>query len=238
MKILIASLILSLAGIMTSCTESHASSSHDHATPENGAQFKEGHGVSLTDSMLKSINLKTAEVAEENITPAIIVQLQTVKKGKEAIGWLTPEQAVGIKPGMSVDIKVTSSKGGPLQGKVLKVERETAIASGESEMTVELSAELAAGTPLAATILLDKAEGLTAVPKSALLTTAEGNFVYAKNGDYYVKTPIKTGAASSTHVEVLDGLYTGDEIVTSPVMSLWLAELQVLRGGKACTCGH
>jgi hypothetical protein len=39
-------------------------------------------------------------------------------------------------------------------------------------------------------------------------------------------------------VEITDGLYAGDQIVTSPVNDLWMAELQILRGGKACTCGH
>jgi multidrug efflux pump subunit AcrA (membrane-fusion protein) len=58
------------------------------------------------------------------------------------------------------------------------------------------------------------------------------------NGFYYVRTPVKVGASGGEHVEITDGLYAGDEIVVSPVMSLWLAELQVLRGGKACTCGH
>ena len=49
---------------------------------------------------------------------------------------------------------------------------------------------------------------------------------------------MKVGAANEQSVEITDGLYAGDEIVAAPVMSLWMAELQVLRGGKACTCGH
>lgn len=72
----------------------------------------------------------------------------------------------------------------------------------------------------------------------ALLKTAEGSFVYTVNGSFYVRSPVKTGAANNKFVEITDGLYSGDEIVTTPVISLWMAELQVLRGGKACTCGH
>ena len=79
---------------------------------------------------------------------------------------------------------------------------------------------------------------MTAIPQAALLTTAEGTFVYAKNDEFFLRTSVKVGARSGDHVEITDGLYTGDEIVTTPVMALWLAELQVLRGGKACTCGH
>jgi hypothetical protein len=39
-------------------------------------------------------------------------------------------------------------------------------------------------------------------------------------------------------VQITDGLYAGDQVVVQPVMSLWLAELQSLRGGKACADGH
>ena len=58
------------------------------------------------------------------------------------------------------------------------------------------------------------------------------------NGKFYLRTAVKVGAMNEQAVEITDGLYSGDEIVASPVMSLWMAELQVLRGGKACTCGH
>lgn len=74
------------------------------------------------------------------------------------------------------------------------------------------------------------------IPRSALLSTVEGHFVYARNGDFYLRTPVKTGTQSSERIEIVDGLYAGDEVVTAAVMSLWLAELQYLRGGKACAC--
>ena len=59
-----------------------------------------------------------------------------------------------------------------------------------------------------------------------------------RNGKFFVRTPVTAGAMNDDHVEITEGLYAGDEVVTTPVMSLWMAELQVLRGGKACTCGH
>jgi hypothetical protein len=49
---------------------------------------------------------------------------------------------------------------------------------------------------------------------------------------------VKLGAINHEWAEVTDGLYAGDQIVVSPVMTLWLAELQSLRGGKACADGH
>lgn len=232
-------LLLTLSLCVASCTDSQASSREASTqAPENGAQFKEGKGVSLTDVMAKSINLQTAEVTEENMTPAVLLQLQTVHKGTEASGWLTAEQASSIRPGMEVDLRVAHPKAAFLKGKVSRVEKTNIIASGDFEIAVQTPTTLEAGTAVSATVRLDPSEGRTAIPKSALLATAEGSFAYAKNGEFYVRTPIKVGAISDAHVEVTEGLYAGDEVVTSPVMSLWLAELQVLRGGKACTCGH
>ena len=49
---------------------------------------------------------------------------------------------------------------------------------------------------------------------------------------------VTVGAMNEDHAEITEGLFAGDSVVTTPVMSLWMAELQVLRGGKACTCGH
>ena len=103
---------------------------------------------------------------------------------------------------------------------------------------METSSPLEIGERVLATFHTPEGDAVTAVPRSALLKTAEGNFVYAVNGEFYVRTPVKVGAMSDEHAEITDGLYAGDQIVVSPVMSLWLAELQVLRGGKACTCGH
>lgn len=238
MKTLALALLLFLALCTTSCTDSQASSDHEAtASPENGAQFTEGKGVILTESMAKSIALKTAEVTDEKMTPVIMLNLQTATKGNQAIGWVTPEQAANLRVGTRAELKVAADKSKTFEGKVVRIE-PSIIANGDLEIIVEIPTALDAGTAINAVIRLEQGAERTAIPKSALLATAEGNFVYAKNAEFYLRTPVKTGAVSDQHVEIVDGLYSGDEIVTSPVMSLWLAELQVLRGGKACTCGH
>ncbi len=237
--ILLGILLLGLTSALSSCTESHASSSHKHDAPppENGAQYKEGKGIALTEVMAQSIDLKVAEVQEEDMTPVFIAELQSVQRGNEASGWISADQAARVQTGMKVDLRVPGHQN-IVSGTVTRLEKSLYGAGGDFEVAVAAPTDLKAGTAINATFRLEPAEGLTAIPKSALLTTAEGKFVYAKNGEYYVRTPVKTGAVSDAYVEVLDGLYTGDEIVTAPIMSLWLAELQILRGGKACTCGH
>lgn len=235
MLLTIASLF-ALAGMLSSCTESKASIAAA-PTPENGAQFKEGQGLSLTETMAEAIDLKVAEVQEETIAPVFTAELQSVHRGKEASGWMSAEQAERVTLGMKADLKLAGAAE-TISGKVLRIERSAFAAGGDYEVVVESPSELDPGVSVAATFRLKADGNLTAIPKSALLSTAEGHFVYAKNGEYYVRTAVKIGAVGEEHVEILDGLYTGDEIVTSPVMSLWLAELQSLRGGKACNCGH
>jgi multidrug efflux pump subunit AcrA (membrane-fusion protein) len=232
MKLLLLTLLIPIAAVLTSCNESSASPRHDDAAaPENGAQFKDGKGVSLTALMIKSIGLQTAEVQEEKIAPSFTITLQAVQRGTEANGWLTGAQAARVQPGMEVGF-------GSAKGSVLRVEKAPYVTLGDFEVTVQTAAPVEAGSALSATFRFPAGDAVTAIPKAALLTTAEGTFVYAKNDEFYLRTPVKVGAASGEHVEITDGLYTGDEIVTTPVMSLWLAELQILRGGKACTCGH
>lgn len=223
-------LIVPLAASLPSCSDSTASPSTATA-PENGAQFKEGKGVTLTSLMAQSIGLKTAEVLEEKIAPAFTISLQAMQRGTEASGWLTAEQASRVQAGMEIEL-------GPAKGSVLRIEKAAYVTLGDYEVTVQTAAPVEAGNAISATFRFPAGDAVTAIPTSALLTTAEGTFVYAKNDQFFLRTPVKTGARSGDHVEITDGLYTGDEIVTAPVKALWLAELQVLRGGKACTCGH
>jgi hypothetical protein len=77
-----------------------------------------------------------------------------------------------------------------------------------------------------------------AVPAGALLRTVKGDFVYVANGEWFLRTPVKTGRADATHIEITDGLYEGDTVVIQGVRGLSLAEIQALNGGVGCADGH
>ncbi len=219
---------------------------HRGRPPENGAQFKEKQGLALTDSMKNAIALKVAEVEETKVAPSFTVALHVRADGggiqrvsfsptaNAASGWLTAEQAALVQEGMEVELRGESPGATRESGKVRRMEKAPYQMLGDFEVTVESTSPLETGARVLATFHAPAGEAVTAIPRSALLKTAEGSFVYAINGEFYVRTPVKVGAVSDDHAEITDGLYTGDEIVVSPVMSLWLAELQFLRGGKAC----
>ncbi|MEO6786097.1 MAG: hypothetical protein ABI318_08185 [Chthoniobacteraceae bacterium] len=242
---ILASIALATAFALSGCGPAAAKPA-EHP-PENGAQFKKGQGIALTDTMKKAIGLKVAEVGEEKIAPTFTVALHVMSGGgsqrtalsptaNEASGWITSAQAALVKPGAEIALRADDAK--QMRGTVKRIEKAPYATLGDFELTVETATPLEIGERVAATFLGPAGDAVTAIPRSALLTTAEGSFIYAVNGEFYVRTPVKVGALSDKHVEITDGLYAGDQVVVSPVMSLWLAELQVLRGGKACTCGH
>ncbi len=85
---------------------------------------------------------------------------------------------------------------------------------------------------------LPGAAGAPAIPESALLRTVRGEFVFVANGGWYLRTPVRTGAAAGGWIEIRDGLYEGDTVVAQGARALWLAEIQAVNGGVSCTHGH
>ena len=235
MKHLFLSLSILTLAFLPSCTDSAASDEHSpDSNPENGAQFRKGEGLSLTDEMARSIGLQTAEVTEEQITATLSLSLRPVPGGNESSGWLPAVEAEKFQPGAVLELATSPSQ----KATVIRVEKPAFATASESEIIVRVEPPLVEAAEVRAMLRLPAGAAVATIPASALLSTAEGKFVYARNGKFFVRTPVKVGAVSADHVEIADGLYSGDEVVSTPVMSLWMAELQVLRGGKACTCGH
>lgn len=225
---------LAFATLNTSCQKSDAAvTKTEPAAPENGAQFKKGEGLSITDEMKTSIGLKVEDVAEEKVGSSVAMNL-TVADAHTATAWVSPGEAGKITNGMQVIIQDGSDS---LKGTVERVDL-AAVGGGDAEIVVKAGSEMPVGRTLKATAAHPEGDAVAAIPASALLKTAEGTFAYTVNGKFFVRTPVTVGASNDQLVEITDGLYAGDQVVTTPVMSLWMAELQVLRGGKACTCGH
>ena len=85
---------------------------------------------------------------------------------------------------------------------------------------------------------IGEAKGVPAVPTACLLRTVKGDFVYVANGGWLLRTQVKIGASDGAWVEVKEGLYEGDSIVTHGTQALWMAELQAVNGGVGCADGH
>jgi hypothetical protein len=77
-------------------------------------------------------------------------------------------------------------------------------------------------------------ETILAVPKSAILDTTAGTSVYVENGEHYKRTVVKSGRVFGDLIEIREGVYEGDRVVTDAVQTLWLIELRAVKGGKGC----
>jgi hypothetical protein len=251
MKRLIIALLISA---LPACRKPAAE--HNAAKPEGAGdtvQLKAGHGLALHPKVKANIGLTVAEVGEEKIAPVFTAQLHVIQGadsavrqialtpsgGTEANGWLSADKAARLQPGQEVELR-SDSPGASVaeKGVIRRLEKSPYAALSDFEVVVETPAQFDTGTRLIATFHAPAGDAVPAVPRSALLKTAEGWFVYAVNESFYVRTPVKVGVMSEQFAEITDGLYSGDQIVTAPVSTLWMAELQILRGGKACSCGH
>lgn len=217
---------------------------HGHEESPSGASFKPGKGVIVTDETRKILGVETAEVTEQKLPSQLRFNLQVFGEvhhhdlrledhagcDVHGSGFLSPDKAASVRAGLPVEILTRSNT--VFRGVVLDVHKELAL--GELEVVVGVSnatAQLKPGEFLSARIVQSREEAVTVIPRSALLQTSEGTFVYAVNGDAYFRTAVKVGGEADGLLEITDGLLAGDAVVTKPVETLYLIELRATKGG-------
>lgn len=145
-------------------------------------------------------------------------------------GFVPLEQAAALRAGHPVQIGSPTNES--FLGVVLAVQKSFSME--ESEVIVGLTnatGKLRPGDFLPASITLPRAGAVTTIPRSALLRTADGLFVYVVREEAFSRTPVKVGAEAGGLFEITDGLVPGDAVVTKPVETLYLVELRATKGG-------
>jgi multidrug efflux pump subunit AcrA (membrane-fusion protein) len=229
-----------------------AESAHE---AESGVTFSARKGLLVPPATARFIGLQVADVEERKIAAALQFSARVYRTAIEA-------QFVSLQPG-GMSAALASGNVSPVDAARLSEGQNASAQSGEGEVsfparivTLKRDLEKASGQvevllaifdaqrPLpsrafiSVTVPFGSEQNAVGVPRSALFRTTEGDFVYTVSGDHFMRTPVKPGALNHEFAEVTDGLYAGDQIVVQPVMTLWMAELQSLRGGKACADGH
>lgn len=222
---------LAAAGLLSGCGEDKSPKPEAHEESKeaevSGVTFKEGRGLKFLPETAAAIGLKTAPVEEHAVPRSLPVTAQVIDLGPPAL------LSVSVSVSDADWLKKTSLRG----ISVVRVDRTAASTTGLADLTLSVDRPgLTAGEYLPLTLTAKDASPVVAVPKSAVLRSAGGVFVYAVNEDHLVRTPVKTGAESEDFVEITDGLYSGDSIVTTPVEQLWLIELRLVKGGAGCGC--
>lgn len=247
-----------LALIFLPCGCSHnpsiSSEQKEEAHELVGIGFKEGKGVELSEQTKKSLGFEIVEVSEEKISSAITIPIQIYREANTNVisnnakpnraygtGVVTLDQAKQIEVGQAVTLELTESGIEKVEGRLIRINKSFQPALGGIEVLVEIPDQqhrFNIGTMFQAHLTGKKSESVTAIPTSALLKTANGKFVYVVNGKHLFRTPVKTGTESGDFIEITDGLYPGDQVARKPVLDIWMAELQAIKGGKACADGH
>ena len=225
-------LFVALAALVlatTGCRE-EASHTEDHERAETAKPcgFKEGHGVFVGEETRKAIGLAVVEVQPKTIPLMVRATARVFSPGKASMT-MECDVAGRLKPGTRATL------GGQHPAEVLAVNCANEPLGGADEVLVGFQADgLAPGAHVAATVELPAGEPLQAVPESSVLTTATGDFVFAVNGEHFLRTPIKTAGRANGWVAVTDGLLEGDAVATSGVQELWRIELHATKAGAAC----
>jgi hypothetical protein len=248
----IASMVLILSG----CTrkEAHDASEHDAHETSGGVTFSAKQGLSVPPTTAKFIGLQVADVEERSVIASVRFSARVYQTVSEhqfayaapaatsnalASAFVSPAQAALLTNGQAAIVVANGKE--ELKGKVAAVNRSLEKVQGQAEVMLfieDAGPRLTNGVIVSISVPLGREQSVVMIPRSALLRTAEGDFVYTVSGKQFVRAAIKAGEVSNESVEVTDGLYAGDRIVVQPVMTLWLAELQSIRGGKACADGH
>ena len=214
---------------------------HSEEAPA-GASFKPGTGVIVTEETRKIIGLEVADVLEEKLPQQIQFTVQIYGTGvsngvpashhnevTKASGMVSQNKGDLITPGRIVEL--VSKSGATGKGTVAKVHRTLTVADPEIDIALNDAGSFQPGEFINATITIPRDEAVAVVPKSALLRSSEGIFVYAVNGEAFFRTAVKIGAEANGKVEISDGLLAGDQVVTKPIETLWLIELRATKGG-------
>lgn len=202
-----------------------------------GPEYSANKGLFVPEITRRSLGLKIVDATEEKLDASVEFSLRVFEVRGERVrasGMITPQMAGLLKVGQSAQIR---QSGGPaVAGTVVSLSDQLHKATGSWEAVVEFakSATEVVDTFVTVQAATGSGQAVTTVPESAVIKSTEGTFVYTVSGEHFVRTPVKLGAAAAKRVEIKDGLYSGDQVVSEAAMSLWLTELAAIKGGHAC----
>ena len=252
-KIIVITASLTLLAATTAVILISTASKATASQPEAGHasepwSFKEGRGLTLSEVARQATAISLAPVESASILPersGIAAQIYrsateaSDQKTASASLWVPSAEAAALKVGQHIDL---SSGQGEFPATVAAV-KPAVQAGAPSEVLLTVSdqeAKLRVGDFLQARLGQDDARRreATIIPASAVVESVRGSFVYAANGGAFLRTPVVLGSRQGDRIEVVDGLFEGDEIVSAGASNLWVIELQAVNGGKGCADGH
>jgi len=146
-----------------------------------------------------------------------------------AVSQVPEHQAGKMKVGTKAHIRVAALDGKTFDGELLRFGTAADTESGTLAAVFRLeNAEglLRPGMRAEFAIVTSHRPNVLGVPRSALQGEASNRFVYVKDFDLknaFLKTPVEVGQINDRFVEIISGLFAGDEVVTRGAYSLAFA---------------
>ena len=201
--------------------------------------FNPGKGVVFSQETKELLSLEVAEVAEKTMQRRFekTAQVYRTEGDRSCALLLLDKEIPSLKLGQIMELKAPVRTKNHITGRLVRIDSQIASALGKGEGLVEFADpehQLVVGDFVLVSGATGEPKSVLVAPVSAILVTAEGSYVYVVNGTHLSRTRIKTGVSDNGMVEVEEGLYAGDSVVTKGIESLWLVELSALKGGTPC----
>ncbi|VVM06437.1 hypothetical protein MAMC_01087 [Methylacidimicrobium cyclopophantes] len=207
-------------------------------------------GLLLSEVTRKALRIETTPVVIHGLAPQLSGSAQVYRGASEraqssssirsgnayATVFIDPRTADKLKVGNPVLLrhKGQSPAAEPEKtGKIFQIDRELVSVTGQAELLIEFPDPTNAfpvGTWIEFSTPLGTDASRLAIPRSALLATAEGNFVYVWDGRFYRRTPIAVSFGADGLVAFVGNPPAGTLVVSRGAEDLWLLELSLRQG--------
>jgi len=233
--------LLLVAVVLAGCNSKPAENGPTESESVSVSLFNEGQGVLFSEETKALFDLEVAEVMERPMQRRVQKTAQVYRPASEAglacaTVLLLADEGKGLNTGQSVSVK-TAGDGPEIEGRLVRLDAQAQVVFGKVEGLIEFAdpeQRCLMGEVVTVTFANGPSKAVSTVLRSALLTTADGNYVYAVNGTHLTRTRVKAGAIDGGFVAIEDGLYAGDAVAVKGVEGLWLVELSALKGGTPC----
>lgn len=175
--------------------------------------------------MISKVNIAQGQPVSPDAELIEIIDLSIV----EAVAHVPQHLAGKLKPGVKAHIRVNALPEHVFEAKLAHI----AAVADENTGTLEAAFHvpnpdklLRPGMKAEFSLVVSQRENVMSIPRSAVQGDAAERFVYIKDYDLknaFVKVPVVLGAQNDRFVEVVKGLFPGDEVVTRGAYALAFA---------------
>lgn len=180
--------------------------------------------VSPISGTVTERNVTLGGTAESNKTLFRIVDISSVIIEGEVFESDLPK----IKPGQDARIRVDAYPDSVLNGKVTYIANELDPVKRTLSLWVTVDNEEEILKPeyfAKLSLVIEQSKDAITVPIEAVIDDGAEKFVFVKNGNRFVRQDVATGINNDRFVEITDGLYPGDQVVTDgnrQIYTKWL----------------